>query len=266
VSEPKVTVIIPTWKPNKEWMNQAIESLKAQTYPNIEICVSELKHNPIESVKWLRDKNLKWLYIEPIIKPPHFLNIYHQINTALAQTDSKYVCLCGDDDEYYPTKIEKEVEIAEKHDAVIVYSDYEFWNEGLTERVGTPEILPEFTIEVPFMRQCNDLSLFRREYAKFDLSFSRYTQWQKFVKISSDLALKGELDRIQHCPNVGFKYRQHEKGMHVIIKRMFSYWWKNDQVEKDKLVMYMDERKAELKEKGIDPDGNTGSGQGVAAA
>ena len=260
LSDPKVTVIIPTYKPNEDWLQQALDGIVKQTYKNVEICVAELHGDnkpPYE--------NIKWIYVDPIIKPPHFLNIYHQINEALKQTDSKYVCLCGDDDVYYPTKIEKEVELAEKHGAIIVYSDFEFWDASLQNRLATEE-LPEFNIEVPFMRQCNDLSLFRREYAEFDFSFSRYAQWKKFVEISSDLALKGELSRIQHCSNMGFKYRQSENAMHMKIKARFSYWWKNDQTEKDKLVIYMDKRKAELKEKGIDPDGNTGSGKGVAAA
>ena len=251
--EPKVTVIVPVWKPNEEWLKECLDALKDQTYPNVGICVSELYGDslpPYEAVQWH--------YVSPIIKPPHFLNIYHQINEALRQTDSKYVMLCGADDIYYPTKIEEEVKLAEEHDALAVYSDYEEWNTDLSKKFQTVNLPDRIDEKVVFARNAiNDLSLIRRDFIdlQVDPLMPRYTWWWFWMRKITELLLEDKergVEKIVHCKNVGFKYRQVEDAMHNRIKGQRSYFAKDNQVALDRLMLgYAIPLMTKLKEGGV---------------
>lgn len=250
MSDPKVTVIVPVWKPNEEWLKECLEALKNQTYSNVGICVSELYGDslpPYEAVQWH--------YVSPIIKPPHFLNIYHQINEALKQTDSKYVCLCGADDIYNPNKIEEEVKLAEEHDALAVYSDYEEWNEDMTKLIQKVELPDQIDCNLVFRRNAiNDLSLLRRDFIdlQVDPLMSRYTWWWFWMRNIAKLEMDKQLDRIVHCKNIGFKYRQVQDSMHMKIVKRNTYWEKDNQLQmRTLMVKYAIPLTKELSEGGI---------------
>ena len=77
---PLVSVIIPTLPNRKKLLARAIESVLNQTYPNIEIIVEEGGRN-----------------------------VQDARNIAVARSHGKYIALLDDDDEFFPTKIEKQV-------------------------------------------------------------------------------------------------------------------------------------------------------------
>lgn len=242
MDNPKVTVIIPCWEPNTEWLKEAVDSIEKQTYKNTHLIISEIGLS--EATKNIAISNPgvhKNITVRPIIEPPHFLNIYHQINEALkvVDEDTKYVCLCGADDIYYPNKIEEEVKLAEEHDALAVYSDYEYWREDMSKMIGT-ERLPdekELTAQRVFRNNViNDLSLVRKDAIDLNVDplSPRYTWWWFWMRKITEIELAKKADEkvqpIIHCNNVGFKYRQVEKSMHRLIVERDTYFEKDNQV------------------------------------
>ncbi len=83
-NSPLVSVIIPTLPTRKMELERAIRSVKKQTYPHIEIIIEEGGEN-----------------------------VQDARNIAVRRSKGKYISFLDDDDEFYPTKIEKQVEIME---------------------------------------------------------------------------------------------------------------------------------------------------------
>jgi glycosyltransferase involved in cell wall biosynthesis len=85
--KPLVSVIIPTLKSRNMELERAVHSIKKQTYEHIEIIIEEGGRNPQEAR-----------------------------NIAVRKSRGKYLAFMNDDDQWYPTKIEKQVAYMESHD------------------------------------------------------------------------------------------------------------------------------------------------------
>lgn len=83
---PLVSVIIPTLSSRKNELKRAILSVVNQTYPDIEIII---------------ERGGK--------------NVQDARNIAVDKSNGKYIAFLDDDDEFYPTKIEKQVKYMESH-------------------------------------------------------------------------------------------------------------------------------------------------------
>jgi glycosyltransferase involved in cell wall biosynthesis len=101
--QPLVSVVIPSLPHRSKSLERAVASVRAQTYTNIEILVEFGGHNAQEAR-----------------------------NIAADRAKGKYIAFLDDDDEWYPTKIEKQVDKME-HNPIIRLcitwlDDYRFGN------------------------------------------------------------------------------------------------------------------------------------------
>lgn len=113
---PLVSVIIPTYR-RSDMLLDAIESVKNQTYNNIEIIV--IDDNGINS-KYAKENKLKLKkYIElgeiKYIQNKDNLGGSLARNIGINEAFGKYVAFLDDDDTYMKTKIEKQVSLMEEN-------------------------------------------------------------------------------------------------------------------------------------------------------
>ncbi|ROI12941.1 glycosyltransferase family 2 protein [Epilithonimonas hominis] len=112
-----VSVIIPTFQ-RSEYLIRAIESVINQTYQNIEIVVvddndgdNEYRKSTQENLKcYIEDKKIKYL------KHDKNKGLPSARNTGITNSIGEYVAFLDDDDEWLPTKVEKQMELFEKLD------------------------------------------------------------------------------------------------------------------------------------------------------
>ena len=110
-----VSIIIPTYKRNEN-LKKAIESILKQTYQNIEIIVVDdnnpnteyRKKNEILMQSYIKNSKVKY------IKHEKNKNGAAARNTGINAANGKYIGFLDDDDEFLPTKIEKQVDVLEK--------------------------------------------------------------------------------------------------------------------------------------------------------
>lgn len=110
---PLVTVVIPTYK--RAWLvPRAIESVRRQTYQNVEILVVDdgSADDTEKVVKSIADERVKYLR--------HDVNrgLPAARNTGIRAARGDYVAFLDDDDEWREDKLVKQVEAITKYDAV----------------------------------------------------------------------------------------------------------------------------------------------------
>ena len=105
----KVSIIIPTYK-RSDLLERAIKSVINQTYKNIEIIVVD--DNVNNSKEHLQNLKIIEKYPQIIyIKNKKNLGGGLTRNVGIKASTGEYIAFLDDDDEFYPTKIEKQYQL-----------------------------------------------------------------------------------------------------------------------------------------------------------
>lgn len=108
-TQPLVSCIIPSYKRN-DMITRAIDSILAQTYSNLEILIvddnekgSEYSVTLEKIVNGYKDKRVK------LLTQPRHINGAAARNFGVKHAHGEYIAFLDDDDEWLPTKIEKQI-------------------------------------------------------------------------------------------------------------------------------------------------------------
>ena len=110
---PKVSVVIPTYN-RPDLITRSVKSVLNQTYDNFEVVVidNNTDDKTEKAVKSLNDSRIKYIRNTSKTNAPASRNI----GVKKSNNDTKYVAFIDDDDEFFPTYLEKTVEALEKDD------------------------------------------------------------------------------------------------------------------------------------------------------
>jgi glycosyltransferase involved in cell wall biosynthesis len=157
--DPVVSVIMPCYNQGR-YLDEAVESVLAQTYQNFEIIVINDGSTDAETIEILRD------YQKPGVAILHTENRGPAAarNTGIEQARGQYILPLDADDRIAPTYLEQAVKILDENSNVgIVYCEAEFFG----EKTGKFD-LPGFNF--PGILLGNMI---------FNSSFYRKTDWEK---------------------------------------------------------------------------------------
>ena len=119
---PLVSVVIPFYS-GKEWLDEALESVLEQNYSNIEILV--INDGSKEDISNLKEKYASKVKFQDKENggPATARNLGIEIAAG------EYIAFLDSDDLWLPGKLEKQVELMEKNNAVWSQHSYEmFWD------------------------------------------------------------------------------------------------------------------------------------------
>ncbi|MFB6159273.1 MAG: glycosyltransferase [Candidatus Nanohalobium sp.] len=125
-TSPLVSVILPVYEPNTEWLNDTIESVLNQTYDRIELVIvndgssNRLKHY-VDGDK-LKRENVRTYYQEN-------QGFTGAANNCIDKSEGKYIAPIGQDDLWKESKIEKQVDILEKENGDLIFSKVQIIDE-----------------------------------------------------------------------------------------------------------------------------------------
>jgi len=130
---PKISVIIPTYNRYKSLLH-AIDSVKKQTYKNIEIIVindnstdSDYYSKKINNVIIIHlNKNSKYIY--------KYSSAGYVRNFGLKIATGKYIAFLDDDDYYLPNKIESQVKYLESQNKIHICSTDAYIGNGIYDK------------------------------------------------------------------------------------------------------------------------------------
>ena len=173
MENPLVSIITITYN-RSDLIHRCIESIQKQTYTNYEhiIVDGNSDDNTEEIVRSYRDSHIR--YVKLTTKGPQI-----QMRAGADIATGKYVTFLDDDDEYLPTKIEKQVNLFEKEsDKVgIVYCWMTYYDTAAPEspiRIHKPEFkgfVGDITPVFPRVSGTPTMMLRRTVYEEFGGAF-----------------------------------------------------------------------------------------------
>lgn len=136
--KPLISILMPVFNPEQEWLKRALDSVLAQVYPHWELCVcddgSDERHvRRILSGYSRLDDRIKISHQERNI------GISEASNVALSQATGEFVVLLDHDDQLTPDALLEVVKFLQEHpEADFIYSD-----EDRLDETGAP-LVPHF--------------------------------------------------------------------------------------------------------------------------
>ncbi|HMZ89812.1 MAG TPA: glycosyltransferase family 2 protein [Chitinophagales bacterium] len=122
MTEPTVSVIMPVYNAAK-YLQQAVDSVKSQTYANWELWMVNDKStdNSAEIMSQLAsgDARIHAIHLENNSGSAHARNI------AIAQAKGKYIAFLDADDQWKPEKLKLQVAFMQQHNAVLSHTAYD---------------------------------------------------------------------------------------------------------------------------------------------
>ncbi|MDO8241156.1 MAG: glycosyltransferase [Candidatus Moranbacteria bacterium] len=203
---PLVSIIIPVFN-GANYLREAIESVSAQTYVNIEtIIVNDGSTDDTEKIAKSYGDKIRYFAKENG-------GVSSALNLALKEMKGEYFSWLSHDDLFLPNRLEKQIEILAtlKDRNVILYSDFEFIDENARK--------------IKTMRLDHKMLMSKPEYALFHghingntllipkKAFDQYGFFDEKLKCTQDYAKWFEMMKTYkfiHLPAVLAKYRVHK--------------------------------------------------------
>jgi GT2 family glycosyltransferase len=204
-SGPLISVLTPVHDPPPEMLEQAIASVRAQTYPHWELClVDDGSTNPAITTA-LHHHAASDPRIH-LTRHEHPHGISAATNAALDMATGDYIALLDHDDTLTPDALQHVAEQITTHpDLDMIYTDEDVIGEGgLIERHPKPGWSPEHMAAL--MYTCH-LGVYRRALAVDLGGFqTRFDGCQDYDFV---LRLVERTDRVAHIPRILYHWRAH---------------------------------------------------------
>ena len=121
--QPKISIVIPLYKTPEKYLRQLVDTVKAQTYPNWELCLSDGSGEDSPIRKLLESLEASDERIR-VIHNEKQLQISENTNAAIQAASGDYIAFADHDDELTPNALFECVKaLNEKKQTRILYSD-----------------------------------------------------------------------------------------------------------------------------------------------
>lgn len=204
-SQPLISVLLPTYNTNIEYLRQCIDSVLVQSYEKWELCIAD-DNSPNQDVRDVikeyakADKRIKYEFRK---QNGH---ISEATNSALKLASGEFVALLDHDDVLMPDALYEIVQVINDNPKVgLIYSDEDklFMNSTVHEH---PFFKPDWNPD--FLRSVNYITHFaciRKELVEkvggFRKEYDGTQDWDMFLRITR------ETDKIVHIPKILYSWR-----------------------------------------------------------
>jgi O-antigen biosynthesis protein len=202
--KPLVSILLPIYNPEQEWLERALDSVMSQAYPHWDLCV----YDDGSTKKHVREVLSRYERIDGRIKVRYSeenTGISGASNAALSLATGEFVGLLDHDDELTPDALFEVVKLLQEHpDADLIYSD-----EDKVDEAGSrfdPHFKPDWSPDL--LLSCNYIShlgVYRRSILGEIGGFRKGFEGSQ----DHDLALRftERTDKVHHVPKVLYHWR-----------------------------------------------------------
>lgn len=205
--EPLISIVVPLYKTKEKFLDALVDSVKAQTYSNWELCLSDGSGKPSPIADKLErlagsDKRIR------VIAADEQRRIVPNTNRAIEAASGEYIAFADHDDVLAPDALYEVVKaVNEKGCPEVIYSDEDKINEA-GNKYFEPHMKPDFNPDL--LRTVNyicHLCVVKREL----LDRTGYLDEKYEGAQDYDLILRAteNTKRIYHIPKVLYHWRSH---------------------------------------------------------
>jgi len=223
--EPLISIIMPVYNVDLEWIKEAVKSVKEQIYTNWELCIADDKSTNPELIQYLKglDKEKK---IKVTFRQENG-HISEASNSALELATGEFVALMDNDDIIYPHALAKVVKVLnDKKETDLIYSDEDKLTiEGKrVEPFFKPDWSPDLFLSTNYL--CH-LTVIRKNLVDSIGGFRKGYEGSQDYDLVLRVIEHINLDQIHHIPWVLYHWRstsQSVAGISVCSARLASVW------------------------------------------
>ena len=213
-SNPLVSVIITTYNREIALLNNAIESVKNQSYKEIELII--IDDNGVGS--YLQIENQKTIKTDNnIIYIPNEKNYGAQVsrNIGILNSSGQYIAFLDDDDYWLPSKIEKQMDKILKDSSIgMVFCDGYVMNDNNPDKRNNYQEMPcfdipityEMLLERDYIGTTTQVLIRSEAFARsglFDYELPARQDYEMWIRIA-------KYNKIEGIPDHLFVHRTHE--------------------------------------------------------
>jgi glycosyltransferase involved in cell wall biosynthesis len=209
---PLLSILMPTFNPNDEFLTAAVESVIAQVYENWELILVDDGSSDSRARALLKNLGQRDARIQ--IGGQEHGGISSALNTGLARACGDWIALLDHDDLLEPDALFRAIELMQNdREADVIYSDEDKIVDG---KLAAPLLKPDWSPE--FFRTHDYLGHFvvmRRDLARaeFRSEFDGAQDYDLLLRISE------KTDRIRHIPRVLYHWRRTAESTAHNIRR-----------------------------------------------
>ncbi len=139
--KPLVSVVMPAYNAEK-FIQATIDSVRQQSYENWQLLVIDdgSKDRTVELVRAMAKEDARI----SLLQNEKNMGVAKTRNRGIALAEGEYIALLDSDDLWYPEKLEKQLALAEKTDAQIIYCSYAMIDEADRQK-HAPFVVPTET-------------------------------------------------------------------------------------------------------------------------
>src|SRR4029453_8252448 len=200
---PMISIIVPVYNPEPNWLRDAIESVRAQYYDNWQLCIADDASSK-QGVRALLADYDNDPRIKVVFKPANE-GISAASNAALALAEGEYVAFLDHDDELSPDALYQVVQLLnERRDLDFIYSDED--KRDPKGALASPFFKPDWSPDLEYSSNyVTHFSVYRRDIVENTGGFrSEFDGSQDY-----DLALRvtEQTDKMGHIRKILYTWR-----------------------------------------------------------
>ena len=203
---PLISVILPVYNPEIQWLRAAIESVKNQLYSNWELCIAD-DASTNAGVKLLLEQYQQDNPNIRVVFRSDNGHISRASNSALEIASGEYIALLDHDDEIPPHALARVVDcLNEKPDVALIYTDEDKIDENgvRTQPHFKSDWNPDLLLGQNFISHLGVYRLSQvRKVGGFRAGFEGAQDWDLALRISETI----EPEQIEHIPEVLYHWR-----------------------------------------------------------
>jgi len=138
--KPLISLVMPVYNVDPEWLQAAIESVENQLYENWELCIvddASTREETIAYLKTLRHPRIRTRFLD------NNRNISGATNEAIRFANGEYLAFMDNDDELTADALYEMVKAINETDADLIYSDEDFID--LEGKYSDPHFKPDYS-------------------------------------------------------------------------------------------------------------------------
>ncbi len=204
--QPLISVILPVYNPEIQWLRTAIESVRKQIYPRWELCITD-DASPNSEIRLLLEEYEKLCPNIQVVYRNENGHISQASNSALKIASGEFIALLDHDDEIPPHALARVIDCLNEHpDAALIYSD-----EDKIDETGTrsqPHFKSDWNPDLLLGQNfISHFGVYRfsdvKKVGGFRTGYEGAQDWDLALRISSEV----EPRQIIHIPEVLYHWR-----------------------------------------------------------